>query len=158
MLKSYLRGLLIGAVATLCVLAFPGLVQAQTGIATVSWVGPTQYTDGTAIGPGELTGYTINWSQCSGTAPNYVMGAQSGTASVSATATSYTNNTLTTTWTIPHCFTVVANATKQAPDPTTGIVGPVNVSSVPSAVVFKLITPPAPPPAKAKTPTSVAVK
>lgn len=140
-------------VFALCIGLLAGLANAQTGVATVSWVAPTQNTDGSAIPAGELTGYTVNWSQCAGTAPAYTMGTISGTASVAASALSYATSTLTTTWTVPHCFTVIANAT--VTDPTTGL--PKAVSSVPSAVVFKQIT--APPAVKIPaSPSGVAVK
>lgn len=120
------------------------IAHAQTGTATVSWVAPTTYTDNTPIPAGDLTGYVVTWSKCGGTSPNYTMTAATGTASVAAPALSFTDTTLDTTWTVPHCFTVAA-------------VSKAKGNSAASAVVYKQIV--APPPAVfPKSPTGVAAK
>ena len=143
-------------IAAACFVMFHPPARAQTGVATVSWVAPTLHTDNTPIVAGEITGFRIDWSQCIGTAPNYAMGTVSGTASVGPTATSYTAATLTTTWTVPHCFVVTTLAKTMDNSQTPPAL--VENDSAPSVVVFKLTLPPVLPPAKPGAPGTVAIK
>lgn len=133
-MKTTLR--LLTALAALLVAS---AALAQTGTATVSWTAPTQRTDGTALLPGEVTGYVISWGQCAGSAPNWTMPTSVTTATVAGTVTSYTTTTLTTTWATPHCFSVAsvsANGTGPGSTPpvTKQVAAPVKA---PSAVTIK---------------------
>lgn len=66
MRKAFAIGLLS---AVLCAGAFAqGVVIDGTGTAQLSWTPPTQYTNGTPIGPDELVGYSIYYgtTSCAG--------------------------------------------------------------------------------------------
>ena len=150
--------LMLGTIIGLS-LAIPA--QAQTGVATLTWVNPTQHVDNTPLAAGELTGSLIEWSQCVGTAPAYTMGTITGSATVGPGITTYTNTTLSTSWTIPHCFTVKATASATVTDPNTGLPVVQNTVSDPSSPpVWKLTLALQPIPVSPKplAPSSVVVK
>ncbi len=145
------------AIGALLLAAVGAPAHAQTGVATITWSAVTTRTDGTLLAAGELTGYRIDWSQCAGTAPAYTMGTITGTATVAPTVLVYTNTTLSTTWTVPHCFTVTTLATAPGTDPVTGLPVTIAQTSDPSTVGSKLTLAPVVV-AKPKSPAGVVVK
>lgn len=84
---------------------------ANAGDAALTWTQPTQNVDGTAIpasGTGRLTGNRAEWGTCTGTAPNYAFGTQSGQQVFTTPTSAYTvMNLAPGTW----CFRVYASTT-----------------------------------------------
>jgi hypothetical protein len=97
---------------------------AYAGDAKLTWVNPTQYTDGTTIPAGSLSGNRVEWGTCSGTAFGIVAGSQTLPVSTTYTVTGLTAGT----W----CFRAYASAG--------------GVESGPSVVASKVIAPPQPQP------------
>jgi hypothetical protein len=116
-----------------------GLAQAAEDTLTISWVAPTQRTDGTALPLSQLSGFRVDWGTCT-TATPPAFGTQIGTATTTMnTDTEYSTGVLSPA---TYCVRVYANATD----------GTVSASSnIASKTIF-------PPPSPPKPATNVTVK
>jgi hypothetical protein len=129
-------------ILTAAALLFCAVSHAQNGVATFSWVAPTQRVDNTALPASDIVSYTLTSAYCVGTAPNYTMGAVLGTTTIPGNVTTFTKSdfTLDTGATV-HCFTL----TTVAKDYTTtnGVTTQTGtINSDPSAIVFKKMVAP----------------
>lgn len=86
----------IALIITACICAFSfGVAQADS--IGLGWTLPTRLTDGRSIptsGPEALKDFYLEWWTCSGTAPNYTIGAKVGEAFIPANPLSYSTAAL----------------------------------------------------------------
>lgn len=139
---------------TAAALLFCAVSHAQNGVATFSWVAPTQRVDNTALTASDIVSYTLTSAYCVGTAPNYTMGALLGTTTIPGNVTTFTKSdfTLDTGATV-HCFTLTTVAKQYTT--TNGVTTQTGtVNSDPSIVVSKKIVAPG----SAPTPSTVSAK
>ena len=146
---------LVKTLFTIAALLVGSVAHAQNGVATFSWVAPTQRVDNTALPASDIVSYTITSTYCQGTAPNYTMGTTVlGTTTVAGNLTAFTKSDLTIdSGTQAHCFTLTTVA-KQYTTVSGVTTQSGTVSSDPSAVVWKKITAPGTTPA----PTAISAK
>lgn len=76
-MKFSLRRLLIAPICAALMLGLAAVAGATGTNAAVSWIGPTTYTDGTAVKAGDIASYVVTWT---GATP-----ALSGTVTVPGT-------------------------------------------------------------------------
>jgi len=84
--RAFLFELLMIAILALLVLFIisPPVFASGTTTANLTWVAPTQYTDGTALANGDIASYVVSWAPASGqTGP-------SGSVTVAGTLTATT--------------------------------------------------------------------
>lgn len=123
-----------GVLVIFVVCALVSLSWATGSTATVSWLAPTAYVDGTPMPPGDIASYTLSWSPKQGTpgasgSQKVDAGALSAVVTVPCGSTEFVM-TVTTTATA-----VYPNATSSAAGPVTYVTGVSCAPNPPGALV-----------------------
>lgn len=96
----------------------PTLALAVGTTATLSWIAPTQYTDGSPVAAGDLDHYTITWAPASG---------QSGpSGSLTAPGSALTATVPVACGQVSFAITVTSSATARYPNATSGPTNPLS--------------------------------